>query len=391
MADSVGEEIEDALQLLVSTAEQSTKMKKELKQTILDTVSTLRNLIVKLQVSRECKADEISKLEKQVVELKSELNVSRQRAAKVLGTPSSEEKHELAGQSARSVAPQCGRDGKLSESDKLNGKTVVPSGVTKLLYSEALGSGKANKLFHLTVKSKGNTTQEEATELLKARINPTEIKVGINKFRVLNNGKIIIGTNTKQEIEALEKEITTKCGGELEATVHKLRKPRLIVYNIPEDISLQNIEDTLLNQNPDLGLMKGDIDAKFDFTTKNKNRNLVIEVEAKVRKILLLTKIKLGWHICKADDYIVATRCFRCSRYNHRHNECKGNETCPICAGAHRLKDCVADPKLFKCVNCTIYNKFNPHKNICTNHSSLDKKCPSMLAILERYRRNTEY
>ena len=33
----------------------------------------------------------------------------------------------------------------------------------------------------------------------------------------------------------------------MEATVHKLRKPRLVVYNIPEDISLQNIEDTLLN------------------------------------------------------------------------------------------------------------------------------------------------
>jgi hypothetical protein len=288
------------------------------------------------------------------------------------------------------VVPQCGRDGKLPESDKMNGKIVVPSGVTKL-YSEAVGRGTEKKLFHLTVKSKGNTTQEETTELLKAKTNPTEIEVGINKFRVLNNGNIIIGTNTKQEIEALEKEIATKCGGELEATTHKLRKPRLIVYNIPEDISIRNIEDTLLKQNPDLGLIKGDIEAKFDFTTKNKNRNLVIEVEAKVRKIFLLTKIKLGWHLCKADDHVVAMRCFRCSRYNRRHMECKGNETCPICAGAHRLKDCVAETKSFKCVNCTIYNKFNPHKNICTNHSSLDKKCPSMLAILERYRRNTEY
>jgi hypothetical protein len=53
MAHIVGEEIEDALQLLVSTAEQNTKMKKELKQTILDTVITLRDLIFKLHVSRE--------------------------------------------------------------------------------------------------------------------------------------------------------------------------------------------------------------------------------------------------------------------------------------------------------------------------------------------------
>jgi hypothetical protein len=46
MADSVGEEIEDALQLIVSTAEQSAKMKRGVKKTILDTVSTLRDLIV---------------------------------------------------------------------------------------------------------------------------------------------------------------------------------------------------------------------------------------------------------------------------------------------------------------------------------------------------------
>jgi hypothetical protein len=110
----------------------------------------------------------------------------------------------------------------------------------------------------MTVKSIGNTTQEKATELLKAKINPTEIKVGINKFKLLNNGNIIIGTNTKQEIEALEKEIISKCRGELEANVHKLRKPRLIVYNIPDDISITNLEHTLLTQNPDLGLTKGD-------------------------------------------------------------------------------------------------------------------------------------
>ena len=61
MADSVGEEIEDVLQLIVSMAEHSVKMKKELKQTIIDPVSTLRDLIVKLHVSRVSKTDELNK------------------------------------------------------------------------------------------------------------------------------------------------------------------------------------------------------------------------------------------------------------------------------------------------------------------------------------------
>jgi hypothetical protein len=49
----------------------------------------------------------------------------------------------------------------------------------------------------LTVKSIGNTTQGNITEVLKAKINPTEIKLGINKYKVLNNGNIIIGTSTR--------------------------------------------------------------------------------------------------------------------------------------------------------------------------------------------------
>jgi len=63
--------------------------------------------------------------------------------------------------------------------------------------------------------------------------------------------------------------------------------------------------------------------------------------------------------------------------YNHRQSECKGEEACPKCAGNHRLKDCVSEPNSFKCVNCITYIKFNPNKNVCTNHSSLDRNCPA--------------
>ena len=45
----------------------------------------------------------------------------------------------------------------------------------------------------------------------------------------------------------------------LEAIVHKLRKPRLVIFNIPDDISTGNLEDTLVAQNPNLNLKKGDI------------------------------------------------------------------------------------------------------------------------------------
>jgi len=36
--------------------------------------------------------------------------------------------------------------------------------------------------------------------------------------------------------------------------VRKLRNSRLVIYDIPDDITIQNIEDTIIAQNPELNL-----------------------------------------------------------------------------------------------------------------------------------------
>jgi len=41
-----------------------------------------------------------------------------------------------------------------------------------------------------------------------------------------------------------------------------------VIVNIPDDISTENLDDTLITQNPDLHLVKGDIIAKFSYETK---------------------------------------------------------------------------------------------------------------------------
>jgi hypothetical protein len=198
--------------------------------------------------------------------------------------------------------------------------------------------------FKITVTSKENQTSEMIKETLKSKINPTEIKVGINNFKVLRNGKVLLETNTKEEMETLGKDINTKYGDKLETHIHKLRNPRLVVINIPHDINTVNIEDTLIAQNPGLNLVKGDSKAKFTYETKKHTRNLVVEVGAQTRKQLLQKKVKIGWLICNLEDYVVANRCFKCSRYNHKFRNCQGEETCPLCAEKHKLKECSAAP-----------------------------------------------
>ena len=70
MADEEEDGIENALNLVVITTERSGNMKKELKQTIYETVSTLRKLFVKLRNRSDLKTDKISALEAEVDKLK---------------------------------------------------------------------------------------------------------------------------------------------------------------------------------------------------------------------------------------------------------------------------------------------------------------------------------
>jgi hypothetical protein len=254
MVDGVSDQIENALNLIVNMTEQSGNMKKGLNQSILETISTLRNLFVKLRVSRDSKTTEISKLEMQVTKMKAELEECSGKYAKEPGTPSLIHGPEP----ADTMAKEHGTPSLLHCQDPAGTRRVaLPGGRGGKLYSEAMGGEKNLKTFKLTVKCKHS--QETIKELLQAKINPTEIKVGINTFKPLKSGKVLIETNSKEEIEALGKDKNANCGGDLEANIHTLRKPRLIILNIPDDISTTKLGDTLLAQNPELNLEKGDI------------------------------------------------------------------------------------------------------------------------------------
>jgi len=58
--------------------------------------------------------------------------------------------------------------------------------------------------------------------------------------------------------------------------------------------------------------------------------------------------------------------------------------------GGHTIKACSASPNDYKCVDCANYNKYNGNAKVSENHSSLDKSCPSMQAIIQKYKLNIE-
>ena len=265
MADEVEDEVEQALNVVVFTTEQSSNMKKALKQKIIETVSTLRALFVKIKASGDSKTSEINNLTKQVDKLETELKQCKEKETNRQHTPSPAGATTL---EEEVVTEHCTPSTVTSPelTDVALRHVALPTEKTSKSYATAVRETKATA-FKMTVKSRGEHTPDSIKQMLKANINPGDIKVGVKTFKSCNRG-VIIGTNSKEEIEALDQEIRAKCGEELEVRVHTRRKPRLIIINVPEGISTNNIEDTIIRQNPELNLQKGSIVSKFIYVTK---------------------------------------------------------------------------------------------------------------------------
>ena len=82
-------------------------------------------------------------------------------------------------------------------------------------------------------------------KLPKSKVNPTEIKVRITSLKMLRDGRVMMEASIRNEIKSLGNKIEEKCGEKHEVNIQKRRIPRLLLFSIPEDITLENAEEAL--------------------------------------------------------------------------------------------------------------------------------------------------
>ena len=58
-----------------------------------------------------------------------------------------------------------------------------------------------NNMYKLFVKSKNNQSAEYTRTPIKSKVNPTQMKVGINALKTLKNGQLLIESEKKRELE----------------------------------------------------------------------------------------------------------------------------------------------------------------------------------------------
>ena len=294
MADAVSLQLHNALNTLISIKEKSGNLREDLKRDIVDSVSTLKNIFVNLKNSAEEHKGKIILLESEVEKVKAELQESR-----------------AVNLSAR-VPPSMGVTGNTPTTNVKQVRTS--SGGAKKLYTEVTNAS-TEKCYKLVVKSTSNQSSESIKNVLKTKINPTEMKIGIKTLKSLKDERVLTEVRSEDETNLLNTNISAKCGEALEVNLPKLRKPRLVIRNIPQDITVENVKETILAQNPELNMKPGEVISSFKFRTKRGDTNMVTEVGPETRKKLPQTRLKIGWLICNVGDYLVAKRRFKCSRY----------------------------------------------------------------------------
>jgi hypothetical protein len=149
MADEVRQNIENALNKTVNTADQSGNMRKELKTTIFETVSTLRIFFIMMKEMIDEKTRQNKQMEQEINTVKTELDSCRSATAMRHAETSSFREREPLRTIGRQVLP--------------------PQDRNRKLYSRVV-AGCAERKYKLTLRSKVNQSPDMIKKLLKSKV-----------------------------------------------------------------------------------------------------------------------------------------------------------------------------------------------------------------------------
>ena len=234
MAAEEKQRVNDALETLLSITEKSGNLRKDLKNDIHESVSTLRKAFILIY--------------KQLDNVKEEYNSYRKEVKNTMKGEGSGGIPQTDGQVAASI------DYTL-QAQVNNIQQIVPpiGGIRRKFFSEVVKNQDNNKRDKITLKPKETTTTpEQIKSQLKNSINPTEIKVGIKAVKTIRDRCLIIETENEEESNILCTEIRNKLGEKMDIYQNKLRNPRVIIYSVPEETTVDNIAATIMAQNPEI-------------------------------------------------------------------------------------------------------------------------------------------
>lgn len=216
-------------------------------------------------------------------------------------------------------------------------------------------------------------SSEATKETLVTNLAPAKEKLQIRGVKKIANNGVLVETATKEDMKRVLKNEKLQAAGLVTGLPAK-KKPKIIVYDVPNDITEKEFLSSLRQQN--LNNAKSSDEVKISHKTGNRSAetsNNVLEVPPGIRETLLnQDRAYIGWRSLKVRDYLTVSRCYKCQSFGHVSKYCKAaKETCGHCGSdGHAFNSCPNKSTNPVCINCKRAAK-------PCDHSTRSADCPA--------------
>jgi len=255
----------------------------------------------------------------------------------------------------------------------------------KKSYSDAVSNKQEAVIIIKPLKEDETNSSEETKKDIKNKIDVTKLGLGITKMKKVTKGAVVVGCENSDQAEKLKEKVTSEMGEKYVIQAPKKKKRRIKIFDVDRDDCGDEKEfwEKIEDQN---GLVKNSVRGRIvhrSHNGKSQRMTIIAEVDDRTHETMLEEeRVKIGWNICKVQDYIGILRCFKCCGYYHFAKDCKKEVACGKCAGKHATNECRSDTR--KCVNCEEKIKNFKLKNVNSEHVAFDTNCPYYKKELEK-------
>lgn len=205
-------------------------------------------------------------------------------------------------------------------------------------------------------------------------VNPAQVGLKVINIRRADKNSLRLEVESADITKLKSSEALRKAG--LEVKEYRGLRPRMLVRFVPSDTANDDLIKSIISMNmPDAAPDCVKIVYLYPIRENRKTRNIVIEVDPKLRDVLLnQRRVFLPWHSCPVEDHVKILQCYKCMQFSHLARDCGGEVTCGHCSESHETRDCPNRNSTPKCHNCCL-------AKLDHNHSAFDgTNCP----ILQR-------
>jgi len=187
----------------------------------------------------------------------------------------------------------------------------------------------------------------------------SHLRDGVRSVKVISGGRLFITVSTPSQFQALLN-IDKLAGAHVDITEYSPEeKSEGVISGVSPDITDEDLLSALSSYK---------VKSVYRFNkTKEGVKTPTYSVKLSFSDTNLPPTIPLGYRMHKVSKYVPPPlRCFKCQRFGHVADECRGHERCTRCGKNHDVDNCQTEKANFKCANCG------------GNHSAAYGGCPKM-------------